>query len=214
MPLLDADSAVRKAMTFAPGKPVIIADTQDNPGAGGTSDTVGLLRALIEQDVPDAVLAILHDPAAARRAHELGAGASGRFRLGAHSGGVEEPAVEDDFTVERLGDGHIVATGPMFRGNVWQIGRTALLRHRGVRVLVSEQRLQAHDSAILRHVGIEPEDVRIIVLKSSVHFRADFASRAGAIIVAAAPGLHLADNSRFDYRRLRKDVRKMPLMAC
>ena len=30
------------------GPPVVMADTQDNPGAGGDSDTTGMLRALIE----------------------------------------------------------------------------------------------------------------------------------------------------------------------
>jgi len=43
------DDGVRHAMELAKTaqKPVIIADTQDNPGAGGDSDTTGMLRALV-----------------------------------------------------------------------------------------------------------------------------------------------------------------------
>jgi len=140
--LPDADAAVRQALQSR-RHPVVIADTQDNPGAGGTGDTVGLLRALIEQDAPEAVIALLHDPQAARIAHSIGAEATARFHLGAHSGALPEQPVAGDFTVEALGDGHIVATGPMYRGNTWEIGATALLRHRGVRVMVAERRLQA-----------------------------------------------------------------------
>ena len=33
-----------------PGKPVVLADTQDNPGAGGNGDTTGLLTALIRAE--------------------------------------------------------------------------------------------------------------------------------------------------------------------
>src|SRR5690606_8259500 len=47
-PILDPDEAVRTAMELArtATRPVVIADVQDNPGAGGSSDTTGLLRAL------------------------------------------------------------------------------------------------------------------------------------------------------------------------
>ena len=37
-----------RAMGAPAGKPVVLADTQDNPGGGGTGDTTGLLAALIE----------------------------------------------------------------------------------------------------------------------------------------------------------------------
>ena len=33
-------------------KPIVIADTQDNPGAGGDSDTTGMLRALVRNKAP------------------------------------------------------------------------------------------------------------------------------------------------------------------
>ena len=211
VPLRDAHEAVREAKRLYAGRPIVIADTQDNPGAGGTSDTVGLLRALLDEDAEEAVLAILHDPAAAARAHGLGVGASAEFRLGAHSGAVAEAPVVAEFAVEAVGDGRITAVGPMYGGNKWEIGQTALLRRRGVRVIVSERRLQAGDTAILHHVGLVPERMRLIALKSTVHFRADFRRLADAIIVAVAPGLHLADNSRYAYKRLRPDVRRMPL---
>jgi microcystin degradation protein MlrC len=45
--LYTADEAVAEALRLAQHatKPIVLADIQDNPGAGGTSDTVGLLRA-------------------------------------------------------------------------------------------------------------------------------------------------------------------------
>ena len=209
LPLPGPAEAVRRAL-IAPRGPVVIADTQDNPGAGGSGDTVGLLRALLEADPPDAVLALLHDPHAARRAHALGEGAPARFRLGAHSGAVPEAPVEAEFTVERLTDGGIVAAGPMYRGNRWEIGRAALLRRRGVRVLVAERRLQAADTALLRHAGIDPASCGIVALKSTVHFRAEWEDIAACIIVCAAPGLHLADLRAYPYRKLPTGMRRMP----
>ena len=64
-----AGEAVRRARERGvPGKPVVLADTQDNPGAGGNGDTTGLLRTLIEQKAQDAVLGLLIDAPSAQRA--------------------------------------------------------------------------------------------------------------------------------------------------
>src|SRR5699024_10626530 len=53
-------------------RPVIIADTQDNPGAGGDSNTTGVLRALMAQDVPGSACAAIHDPEIVEQAVQAG----------------------------------------------------------------------------------------------------------------------------------------------
>lgn len=209
VPLLAPDEAILAAMACGSG-PAVIADTQDNPGAGGSGDTIGMLAALTRCDATNAAFAILHDPAAVALAHELGAGRSALFRLGGCSGAVAEPPLALDCTVETLADGEITATGPMYRGNRWSIGRTCLLRHRGIAIMVAEKRLQCADQAVLRHVGLEPASLGIIVIKSSVHFRADFEGIAKRVIMARSPGLHLADNRGYRYRHLPEAVRRMP----
>jgi len=82
MEIHEAPAAVRRAkVRGAPGAPVILADTQDNPGAGGNGDTTGLLNALIQQDAKDAVLGMLIDAPSAQRAHEAGQGSTAVFSL-------------------------------------------------------------------------------------------------------------------------------------
>ena len=51
MELFEPDDAVARAMQRGEtGAPVVLADTQDNPGAGGNGDTTGLLAALLKRD--------------------------------------------------------------------------------------------------------------------------------------------------------------------
>ena len=50
------DAVARAAQRGEPGTPVVLADTQDNPGAGGNGDTTGLLAALLKRNPRDAVL--------------------------------------------------------------------------------------------------------------------------------------------------------------
>ena len=54
--------------------PVILADVQDNPGAGGTNDTTGLLAALVAAKAEGAGLAHIGDQPAVDAAHAAGVG--------------------------------------------------------------------------------------------------------------------------------------------
>jgi microcystin degradation protein MlrC len=192
-------------------KPIVLADTQDNPGAGGTSDTVGLLRALIDGRAEGAVFANLCDPKSADAAHRAGIGAQISLAIGGWAGGANNAPYEGTFIVEALGDGNFLATGPFYRGNSMQLGPMAVLKKDGVRVVLSSRKQQCADQAMLRHVGIEPREQKILALKSSVHFRADFQPIAEKILIVAAPGANPVDNRDLPYKRIRKGIRLMPL---
>jgi microcystin degradation protein MlrC len=134
--------------------------------------------------------------------------------LGGRSGIAGESAFVGEFTVERLGDGRFTCTGPMFKGFRMTLGPMALLRSRaapGVRVVLASRKCQSADQEMFRHVGVEPRDCRIVALKSSVHFRADFEPLAKEVLVVKAPGPALADPAEFRWKKLRKGVRLRPL---
>jgi microcystin degradation protein MlrC len=215
MELHSPDDAVRHARSRGePGRPVVLADTQDNPGAGGNGDTTGLLKSLIAQNAPDAVFGLLIDAAAAKRAHEAGQGATLEFTMGGLSRIPGDSPCAGEFTVERLGDGRFTCTGPMFKGFRMQLGNMALLRSKtapGVRVVLASRKVQAADQEMFRHLGVEPRRSRILGLKSSVHFRADFEPIAKEVLVVKSPGPALADPTEFTWTRLRKGLRLRPL---
>lgn len=204
--LLPPAEAVRLALQQPAGKPVILADVQDNAGGGATSDTVGVLEALVAARVDDAVLAILHDPESAQAAHRAGIGATLDLALGGKRVPGHTP-LRGRFTVEHLASGPFRFTGPMLRGNTGDLGKVACLRIGGVRVVVSEGRTQCLDQAYFRHAGIEPAEHRIVVVKSTNHYRADFAAMAERIIEVDAPGLSSMNPSALPFKRLRPGLR-------
>ena len=205
--VLTAADAVAVALA-EPAGPVVIADTQDNPGGGGPGDTTGLLAELIRQGASGAVVCSICDPASAAACHQAGEGAVVRLSLGGKSDGLP---LESSATVLALREGAFALTGPMSAGNVADLGRCALVElPGGVRVVVASRRIQAYDQAILRHVGVDPAATRILALKSSVHFRADFTSLARRILVAAAPGPVTADPAVLPFRFVRPGVRRRP----
>jgi microcystin degradation protein MlrC len=213
--LYTPDEAVIEALRIAERatKPVLLADIQDNPGAGGTSDTVGLLRALIAHRAKGAVVGMIVDPEAAEMATEAGEGARLECGIGAKIGYAGETPVEADWRVMRLGDGRFTGTGPMYGGAKFQIGPMALLTDEasGVSAVLAAKRIQAVDQEMFRHVGVEPAEVPILGLKSTVHFRAHFQPIAETILSVQSPGAHVSDPTELPYRRLRPGIRLRPM---
>lgn len=206
------DEGVLHAMELAKtaSRPVIIADTQDNPGAGGDSDTTGMLRALVRNNAQRAATGAIYDPASAQTAHEAGVGASVTLALGGKSGIPGDAPYQETFVVERLSDGKFVAPGPYYGGRDMDMGPSACLRIGGVRVVVSSHKAQLADQAMYRYVGIEPTEQAILVNKSSVHFRADFEPIAEKLLICAAPGAMPADTAALPWTRLRAGIRLKP----
>jgi microcystin degradation protein MlrC len=206
------DEGVQLAMKLSKGakKPIIIADTQDNPGAGGDSDTTGMLRALVRNKAERAATGVIYDPESARAAHEAGEGATVTLSLGGKSGIPGDAPYKETFVVEKLSDGNFIAPGPYFGGRQMEMGPSACLRINGVRVVVASHKSQLADQALYRYVGIEPTEQAILVNKSSVHFRADFEPIAEKLLICAAPGAMPADPARLPWTRLRPGVRIKP----
>jgi microcystin degradation protein MlrC len=206
------ESAVRLARDsdVPRDRPLILADTQDNPGAGGNADTTSLLKALLAANVEDVLAGVIWDPESAARAHAAGQGASIELQLGAHAGFPGETPIIARFTVEQLGDGRFTGTGPFYLGGRFELGPMALLRIAGMRIVLASRKQQAADAAMFRHVGAEPSQARILVLKSSVHFRADFGAFASRIVLVEAPGPNLADPARLPFTRLPRGKRLKP----
>jgi microcystin degradation protein MlrC len=210
-----ADEAVARAMGNDSSKPVVLADAQDNPGAGGTSDTTGLLESLVRNGARQAVIAIVYDPEVADMAHAVGVGAELEIELGAKSGFPGVDSYRARFVVEALGDGRFVFTGAMNLNSHAELGNMALLRviddNSEVRVVVGSMRAQCLDLAMIRHLGIEPTEQKIVAVKSTVHFRADFDPIAAETLVVLTPGANACRLTELEFKNLRSGVRLEPL---
>jgi microcystin degradation protein MlrC len=226
-------------------QPIVIADTQDNPGAGGDSNTTGVLHELLRQGAglrfPGKVaIGMVFDPQAALLAHAvLPVSVSAPISVPNQSvvqvsttqaaiktivtavgkavptftGQFSDAPVQGTWTVEHTSDGNCVYTGPMMTGVTARLGPSAALRLDGIRVAVVSGKAQLLDRQLLRMVGIAAEDMKIIVVKSSNHFRADFtplvANPALDIIVVKAAGPMAADPADLPWKKLQVSA-KLP----
>ena len=69
-------------------------------------------------------------------------------------------------------------------------------------VVLTPTLFQLLDDAVLHAVGLQPEAIDILAIKSRVHFRAFYGDVSGAIIEIDAPGLGPADLSQHHYEHI------------
>jgi microcystin degradation protein MlrC len=112
-----------------------------------------------------------------------------------------------NFEVMFLSDGRCRYDGPMMNGMQGELGPVGCLRVDGVLVAVSSSKAQMLDRNMYRVAGIQPESMKVLVNKSSVHFRADFEPIAHAVLVAKAPGPMTADPADLPWTRLAEGMR-------
>ena len=203
--LVSIEDAIRYA-NRSEGQPIVLAEGADNPGGGGPCDSTFILRAFVEADAQDAVVAIIADPESVAQAIEAGVGNRVNLNVGGKTDDMHGEPVSLESYVKTISDGVYVRKGPMSRGAVDRLGRTAVIRAGGVEVILTEERSQPLDAEVLRCVGIEPRDRKLIALKSSVHYRADYTPIAHEIMEVDTPGVHSPNLNNFRFENLRRPI--------
>jgi microcystin degradation protein MlrC len=134
-------------------RPVILADSGDNPTGGGVGDRGDVLKALVERNWQDALLAGITDRPAVEACFVAGHDATLDLRIG----GSLDPkgvGVSVRARVILLAD----SSKPEDRQAVVQIG--------GITVVLAAKRRPYHNIADFSALGLDPAHVRLLVVKS------------------------------------------------
>lgn len=202
--------AVERAMRAVAGvgRPVILADTSDNPGGGAPGNTTFVLDALRAARASDVVMGLQCDPGVVDTAWAAGVGA--RVRVVFNEGSTRPLArpLEADAEVLALVDAPLVPTKGVYAGAVRRPGRCCALDLGGIRIAVSTNKVQCADDDTLRHVGLDPAAARVVVVKSRGHFRAGFGHLFGdeQIVEVGAPGVATNDLWGVEWQHVRRPV--------
>lgn len=212
--LYSSTEAARLAAGHSGVRPLVLADVQDNPGAGGTSETTGLIHALVAEGCRQTALGVVWDVQTAQLAANSGVGTNILASLGGRYGSDRDPPFEGTFRVEALSDGRFICTGAMYRDCAVDLGQMTCLRlidsRSDIRLIVSSKRFQCLDLAIFRHMGIEPTEQSVLGVKSTVHFLDDFEPIADQVLFVEAKGSQPCRLDRVTYRNLRPNMRYVP----
>jgi microcystin degradation protein MlrC len=211
-PLADSMArALQLARNKPPGSgPIVLLDHSDNCASGGTMDTMTVLGAILDAGLDDVAAFAICDPAAVQQMIRAGVGADITLSLG---GKLDMPAIRlkgqprtVSGRVRRLSDGRYRNRGPMARGELVDMGPSAVLDTGRVQIVVISDHTEPHDLAAFTAVGIAPETQRFVMLKSRVHWRAGLGSLAHAVVECAGTGVCTSDYAQLAFKRVRRPI--------
>src|SRR6185437_10452590 len=161
---------------------VVLADTADNSGGGAPGDNVSLLRAMLKAGLQKAAYGGIWDPVTVQVCAEAGVGVRLPLRIGGKCGPASGDPMDVVATMMAFVPGHSQqGLGPercLMGDSVWlQVG--------GIDVVLMSQRTQIFSPDAFTGLGIDLSSKRIIAVKSSWHFQANFAPIADELIAVA-----------------------------
>jgi len=196
-PLPSIEDALDTAL--AANGTVVLADRSDNPGGGAPGDSTFLLRRVLERRISGVCLGPLWDPGAVRIAFDAGVGARLPLRIGGKIAPLSGDPVDARWEVRALVR-DMVMTG--LAGTPAKLGDCALVVCDDVEVVLTTYRCQAFGLDLFTQLGCDPAQRRLVVVKSSQHFRAAYAPIAEQIILVDTPGVVTNDFTKLPFRKI------------
>ena len=188
---LDAmiDAALAEAPPAGSGRLAILADSGDNPTAGGVGDRADALSALLARDARDVLVAGIAAPDATAACFAAGEGAHVDLSVGAQLAPGSGPMVRLAAEVERLVD----AADPR--------ERSALVRSGGVSIVLGARRRPYHHLSDFAALGTQLERYRVLVVKSG-YLAPELAPLADPSLLALSPGAVAQDVVALNHQRV------------
>lgn len=160
----------------SPSGPVILADSGDNPTAGGVGDRADALRLLIAAGAKGCIVAGIADAAAVGACFAAGPGAEVVLSIGGSLHPEGSDPVHATARVEGVFEAH----------NAW--GRQALVNIDGIQVVLSEKRRPYHNLSDFELLGLDPRQARVLVVKSG-YLSPELAPIANPCLMALSEGV-------------------------
>jgi microcystin degradation protein MlrC len=190
--------------------PVLVVEPADNIGGGAPGDCTSVLRAFVEHDLEGAAVA-LNDPESVALVGDAPPGTRLTLRLGGKGSRLDPGPLELAVELVSRSDGRFALEDPHSHlasmcGSCWNMGPCAVVRHRGILVLLTSRKTPPFDLAQWRSQGIAPESLRVIAVKAAVAHRRAYDRIAKASYTVDTPGPCSSDLARFPFRRLRRPI--------
>jgi microcystin degradation protein MlrC len=196
--------------------PVVLLDHSDNCASGGTMDTMTVLGAILDAGLEGVGAFAIFDPAAVQAMMAAGVGAEITLPLG---GKLDMPGIglkgeprTVSGRVKLLCDGRFRNRGPMARGQQSDMGPTAVLDTGKVQIVIISNHTEPHDLAAFTAVGLAPDQLRFVMLKSRVHWRAGLRSLAHAVVECAGTGVCTSDYGKLAFKNVRRPIYPLDAM--
>jgi len=193
-----------------PKGPVLLVEPADNIGGGAPGDGTDVMRALLKYDVEGAGVAIA-DAESVAALKDVPIGGKITLPIGGKGSPLDPGPVTLEVELISRSDGvfeledknsHLVGS----LGKIIHMGPCAVVRHKGLTILLTSKKLPPFDLGQWRSQGINPEDLSMIGIKAAVGHRVAYGKIASGEFTVNTSGPCTSDLTRLPYTKLRRPV--------
>jgi microcystin degradation protein MlrC len=193
---MGVDDAIDRALRATNG-PVVLADVADNPGGGAPGDSTFILQRLVERNVGNVAMGTFWDLGAVHVCKSAGVGAVIDLRLGGKCGPSSGTPVDLRVKVRAV----LPAHSQSGLGRRWPLGTAVWVEaEHGLHLVLASVRDQVFGIDAFTGMGISLADKKLVIVKSTQHFYAQFAPIASEVVYVATPGAVSPDFANIQYR--------------
>ena len=204
---LELDAAIDQTLA-APAGLVVMADVADNAGGGAPGDSTFVLRRLLERRVGHVAIGAFWDLGAIQICKDAGVGSVIDLRVGGKVGPSSGEPIDLRVTVRAISANHSQNSG----GSRSPLGTCVWVEaDNDVHLLLASMRSQVFGVDAFTSLGLTLADKRLVVVKSTQHFHADFAPIAVQVLYVSTPGAITPDFAAIKFKD--RDLNYWPRVA-
>ncbi len=203
------EEAMARLVQFDVG-PILLVEPSDNIGAGAPGEGVALLKALVAHEIADAGV-IVNDAEAVAVLAATQIGGRRTLRIGGKSSPLYGGGCELEVELVSHSDGRFTLEDPhshlaSMGGSRVEMGPCAVVRHRGLLILLTSRATAPFDLGQWRSQGIAPEKLFAIGVKAAVAHRQAYDPIARATLYVDTPGPCPSDLRTLPFQHIRRPV--------
>lgn len=188
----------------------VLVEPSDNIGAGAPGDGTGLLRALLDHDITNAAVCIC-DEGAVRTLNDIEIGHEMELKIGGRGSDLDVGPVTLRVELVSRSDGHFELEDLQSHlasmcGSRFDMGPCAVVRYRGLTILLTSRKTPPFDLGQWRSQGLEPESFSVIGVKAAVAHRRAYDAIATRMIWVDTPGPCTSDLRSLPYRKIQRPI--------
>ena len=196
-----ADEVLSQLKPLPAGLTVLV-EPSDNIGGGAPGDGTGLLRALIRHGIRKAAICI-SDP---QSVSEIEAGVR-TIKLGGKGSRLDAGPLELEVELIALNDGRFELEDKNSHlasmcGDVFDMGRCAVVRHAGLTILITSVKTPPFDLGQWHSQGVVVENLSVVAVKAAVAHRRAYDKIAARMLWVDTPGPCSSNLQTLPYRHL------------
>jgi len=189
--------------------PMLLVEPADNIGGGGPGDCTDVMRALLKHDIAGAGV-IICDAAAVQALRDVPVGGRMTLAIGGKGSRLDLGPVTLEVELVSRSDGSFeledLKSQMVVLGRTIQMGPCAVVRYRGLTILLTSRRVAPMDLGQWRSQGIDPEKLSAIGIKAAVGHRRAYDPIAAGSFTVTTRGPCTSDLTRLPYRKIRRPV--------